>query len=1002
SKPCPGVTFKWPIGSHWMTYPYLQHGVHSIGWEPISFGADNTIQFRAQDCRQMILTSSSLPRLACQILPSSTKFQNFVDRAVDHLPHTPWEYLSADQQLKLMKTMAQTTKDLRTKGRITEHRRIMMLIATNDIPGLRRILTVQARRGRSPRALCSILQRAVDGKYRARGSFNERDMDISFLVKAIGGPRLLYALQKSHGLASRTTVRKNGKIPKLVASIGIPTHKDISDNIASFLSPEIKPPPVPVAGRGIPGNVLMFDGVALETKCCYCPVRNAILGLCREHSNRVNTSIDSLDSVDEVRVALQREKHDPKKVCFGSDATVVAIAPYAQDVHYTPVPIVVSPSDQTEKGPELAKWMQVVLDTWEHHPQGKALHGRIEDLASDGASSYRLAKHLICMTTKTDPNSPLGKIVCPLLGMNCYTSKDQQLSTSDPKHIIKRYGTLLRNTSGIMIGDTNILPSDTLQNLSALSEVTIERAQQLLNPGDKQNVPKAVSLVQHLDKLKDLELPIHPGEIQMRKSVVFFSKVLGYFVFPFITVEMSLSQQVTSLSTYAFLAAALEMRHGSFCFTGPLYSDSQATIKNIVFTIAKLQILDGKLKFYILLEGTDRLEGVFSDCRTQDHARNFDIEKLVQKLAVGVLINATFQRNPDLDQGHRRLKLSGALGIDHLNPKSWVGDACVGNVDLPKAWAEGAVNANNLLVEHFGPSRRVDFVGKFSQPDCDLLRPLGKVYVGLDPKHEDKRSEEENEDESLPAVHVNLTDIQNSPRPAVLCPEEVQAVQENVADQGHDDMPLGMDLDHFFPDDSDGNEVPAAFSKFVEAEGKKYLKSSLVATLSSNRSKKATMRTLRVRGVALEDLHSRRSKEFDPTDLDEDNLLKSGDLVATLLHASEKICVGLFIVKAIRTGTDKKSISNLTAVSLSDLKDLQKKVVVTGQLMEMKNPVIEGQPADFWEWTGTTCVSIQIKRMSVTRNVFVAEIPGVLVRLVTPSVSQSAVFNLYYFVEKPL
>ncbi|KAJ7315740.1 hypothetical protein DFH08DRAFT_820317 [Mycena albidolilacea] len=927
--------------------------------------------------------------------------QNFVDRALDNLPQTPWEYLSADQQLKLMKTMAKTSRDLRTKlsnaqrskkstqGRITEHQQIMMLLATNDIPGLRRILTVQARRGRSPRALCSILQRAVDGKYRARGGFNERDMDIAFLVKAIGGPRLLYALQKSHGLASGTTVRKHSKIPKLVASIGIPTQKDISDNISSFLSPEIKTPPVP-ARRGIPGNVLMFDGIALETKCCYCPVRNAILGLCREHSNRVNTSVDSLDSVDEVRVALQREKHNPKKVCFGSDATVVAIAPYAQDDHYTPVPIVVSPSDQTEKGPELAEWMQVVLDTWEHHPQGKALHGRIEALASDGASSYRLAKHLICMTTKTDPNSPLGKIICPLLGMNCFTSKDQQLSTCDPKHIFKRrteifglsksYGTLLRNNNGIMIGDTNILPSDTIQHLTALPEVTIQTAQQLLDPADKQNVPKAVSLVQQLDKIKDLELPFHPSKIQMRKSVVFFSKVLGYFVFPFITIEMSLSQQVTSLSTYAFLAAALEMRHGSFCFTGPLYSDSQATIKNIVFTIAKLQILDGKLKLYIILEGTDRLEGVFADCRTQDHARNFDIEQLVQKLAIGALINAAFQRNPDLDRDHRRLKLSGALGIDHVNPKSWEGDACVGNVDLQKAWAEGDIEANKLLVKHFGPSGR---------PECDLLRPLGKVYVGLDPKHEDKRSEEENEVEYLPAVNVAPKDIDDSPRSAVLSSEEVQAVQENVGDQDHNDMPLGMDLDQFFPDDSDGDEVPVAFLKFVEAEGKRYLKSSLVATLSSNRSKKATMRTLRVRGVALEDLHSRKAKEFDPGDLDEDNLLKSGDLVAPLLHASGKICLGLFIVKTIRTGAEK---STLTAVSLPDLENPQKKVVVTGQLVGMKKPEIEGQPADFWEWTGKyLCLNTDIKDERETRKLFVTEIPGVLVHSVAPSVSQSTV-----------
>ncbi|KAJ7937673.1 hypothetical protein B0H13DRAFT_1465120, partial [Mycena leptocephala] len=102
---------------------------------------------------------------------------------------------------------------------------------------------------------------------------------------------------------------------------------------------------------------------------------------------------------------------------------------------------------------------------------------------------------------------------------------------------------------------------------------------QFVDPTDKQNVPKAVSLVQQLVKLKDLHLLLHPSEIQMRKSIVFFSEVLSYFVFPFITIEMNLSEKVTSLSKYAFLAAALQIKHGSSCFTGPLYADSQVTIK---------------------------------------------------------------------------------------------------------------------------------------------------------------------------------------------------------------------------------------------------------------------------------------------------------------------------------------------------------------------------------------------------------------------------------------
>lgn len=77
------------------------------------------------------------------------------------------------------------------------------------------------------------------------------------------------------------------------------------------------------------------------------------------------------------------------------------------------------------------------------------------------------------------------------------------------------------------------------------------------------------------------------------------------------------------------------------------------------------------LKRYLLLEGTDHLEGLFGDCQTQDHSRNFDIEQLGQKLGVATLIHSTMQHNPDLDMGCRRLSLKNTMGVDHINPKSW-------------------------------------------------------------------------------------------------------------------------------------------------------------------------------------------------------------------------------------------------------------------------------------------------------------------------------------------
>lgn len=127
--------------------------------------------------------------------------------------------------------------------------------------------------------------------YCPRGGFSKCDLDIAFLVKATGGPCLLYALGKSHGLASWRTVNRHIKIPRLLPSVGIPSADKISQNMSSFCDPKVKPPPKCAQNGCLPGNVVMFDGIALETRCCYCPKRDKILGLCREHSHNVNIQV---------------------------------------------------------------------------------------------------------------------------------------------------------------------------------------------------------------------------------------------------------------------------------------------------------------------------------------------------------------------------------------------------------------------------------------------------------------------------------------------------------------------------------------------------------------------------------------------------------------------------------------------------------------------------------------------------------------------------------------
>jgi hypothetical protein len=106
--------------------------------------------------------------------------------------------------------------------------------------------------------------------------------------------------------------------------------------------------------------------------------------------------------VEQVCAALFEAKDSASKVCFGSETTVVGIAPYVQQDYYTPGPIVASPYDKTEKAPDLAKCMQTVLDTWKTHEFGEKVNGPIWTLASDGDSTYQAAKHIICMVQKVN------------------------------------------------------------------------------------------------------------------------------------------------------------------------------------------------------------------------------------------------------------------------------------------------------------------------------------------------------------------------------------------------------------------------------------------------------------------------------------------------------------------------------------------------------------------------------------------------------------------------
>ncbi|KAH9856503.1 hypothetical protein C2E23DRAFT_771814, partial [Lenzites betulinus] len=254
---CRGVLVEWTPGSVWNTYPYHRHvsGSYKLPWEPIGLENDRWLRIRAEDCVGLVAGNDSAQAcIVCVALPASSRFKAVMNRAISAAEHTPWIGLTHQQLDVVVRKMSGNVRQLRLRLRnaerklstlrrkINDHQRVCMLLATHVIQRLRRLLCVALRKGATPRALISRIEHSLEGLYRPRGGFQGRELDVAFLAKALGGPRLLYALAHSHGLPSLTTIRRELEIPRLIPSIGKPTEKEIATNISALCDIQRKLP----------------------------------------------------------------------------------------------------------------------------------------------------------------------------------------------------------------------------------------------------------------------------------------------------------------------------------------------------------------------------------------------------------------------------------------------------------------------------------------------------------------------------------------------------------------------------------------------------------------------------------------------------------------------------------------------------------------------------------------------------------------------------------------
>src|SRR5258705_2939198 len=123
----------------------------------------------------------------------------------------------------------------------------------------------------------------------------------------------------------------------------------------------------------------------------------------------------------------------------------------------------------------------------------------------------------------------------------------------------------------------------------------------------------------------------------------------------------------------------------------------QIMVKNAFFCITRTKQDDPNGEFFLILLGTNHLEGIFGLIRSQNGSDvNVSMYSLSSQMLGAVECHSILLQQPELDCGPCRLWLQGlsvVMGIDqkvdHLNPALWKGDVWVSGVQIMSAWKSG-------------------------------------------------------------------------------------------------------------------------------------------------------------------------------------------------------------------------------------------------------------------------------------------------------------------------
>ena len=214
-------------------------------------------------------------------------------------------------------------------------------------------------------------------------------------------------------------------------------------------------------------------------------------------------------------------------------------------------------------------------------------------------------------------SSPIYPALSVLPLMNLEVGDNDITADKDYKHIyiFKCCQNLLLQERGTKVHGVDIL-SSMLQSQLWQNDVPASQISNLLKPNDKQDVKLAYDLLSQIwafPSLNPEDASAQPGFTETREALCTLRKVFINILLPYVCIELSLSEQLTLLSTAAhmLLAMAHKDNAGTKLMPSQLYINLMIMIKNVYFCVAKAKVDNPIGKFFLILLGTDWLKDIF-------------------------------------------------------------------------------------------------------------------------------------------------------------------------------------------------------------------------------------------------------------------------------------------------------------------------------------------------------------------------------------------------------